>query len=185
MAKRVLDTLPRSRGAGRMPPGPRPKPPKRSGPRFTITPSVEKWIRDTILAWPGPDIGWEEVRDRVKKKYPNGVWARQSLARHEVVQKAFQAAKKRLAEEEAHRKAQEHIRITGKAPKPAKPKSGTEEYMRDRIQFLEGENRQLNDENKTLKDRFIRWQRNAFMAGITAEQLDRPVRPIDRGQANE
>jgi hypothetical protein len=185
MAKRVFDSLPRTKGAGKLPPVPRPKPPKRQTPRFIITPSIEEWIRKTILSWPHPEMDWGAVRDAVKKKYPAGVWKRQSLARHEVIQDAFRNTKVRLPAEEAKRKDEERNRMSGKAPKLVKPKSGSDEFMQDNIRFLEGRVQQLEGENGILKKQFIRWQRNAFAAGLSLEILDRPLRPTDRGQANE
>jgi hypothetical protein len=156
-----------------MPPTPRAKAAKDPSPRFTITPSVKDWIRKTILAWPGPAVTWEGIRAVVQKKYPKAVWQRQSLARHKVLQDAFRATKKRLAQEEADRKAQ------------GQTKAGSDEVAQRRIQFLEGRVQELETENERLKNQFVRWQRNAFAAGIPLAQLDRPLLPIDRGQVNE
>jgi hypothetical protein len=156
-----------------MPPTPRAKTATGSDSRFVITTAIRDWIRKTILAWPGPTVTWEGIRTVVRKKYPKGVWKRQSLARHPVLQDAFRATKKRLIQEKADRKA------TGK------PKAGADELAQRRIHFLEGRVQELETENGRLKNQFIRWQRNAFAAGITLAQLDRPLRPIDRGQVNE
>lgn len=173
MAKRILNSLPPGKGAGRMPPTPRAKATTNSDSRFVITPTVRDWIRKTILAWPGPTVTWEGIRDAVRKKYPKGLWKRQSLARYPVLQDAFRATKKRLAQEKTDRKAS------------GKPKASGDELAQRRIQFLEGRVQELETENGRLKNQFIRWQRNAFAAGITLAQLDRPLRPIDRGQVNE
>jgi hypothetical protein len=150
-----------------------------------ITPSIEDWIRKTILAWSHPEIGWDAVRDVVKKKYPGGACNRQSLAKRDVIQDAFLNTKVRLAAEEARRKEDEQNRKSGNAPKTLKPKSGSDEFMQDRIRFLEGRVEQLEAENDTLKQQFVRWLRNAFAAGVRIEVPDRPLRPTDLGQANE
>jgi predicted RNase H-like nuclease (RuvC/YqgF family) len=73
----------------------------------------------------------------------------------------------------------------GKAAKRAKPKSGTDEFYTERVTFLEGRVRKLETENDRLKRQFVRWQRNAFAAGMTMQQLDRPALRMDRGQADE
>jgi hypothetical protein len=52
--------------------------------------SIRKWIRDAILAWPGKTITWESVCETVRKKYPEAVWKRQTLAKNDELQKAFQ-----------------------------------------------------------------------------------------------
>jgi hypothetical protein len=177
MAKRIIDSLPPSKGAGRMPPSPRAKPPKDDGIRQIINRPVKEWIRATILAWPGPTIGWEEVRNVVRKKYPNGDWKRQSLARHRRIQEAFNDTKVRLIRERDEAKS--------RAGQATKPKAGSDEFLQNRIEFLEESVRKTEAENDRLKQQFVRWQRNAFAAGMTMQQLDRPALRIDRGQADE
>jgi hypothetical protein len=177
MAKRILDSLPPSKGAGRMPPSPRAKPAKDDRIRQIINRPVREWIRATILAWRGPTIEWEDVRNVVRKKYPNGDWKRQSLARHPQIQKAFNETKRRLVRERDEAKS--------RAGKPTRPKAGSDEFFQNRIEFLEGRVRELETENDRLNQQFVRWQRNAFAAGMTLQQLDRPALRIDRGQADE
>jgi hypothetical protein len=63
-----------------MPPSPWANRPKPTEPRFLVTPSTKEWLRKTILTWRGPTIEWEDVRGVVQKKYPRGIWKRQSLA---------------------------------------------------------------------------------------------------------
>lgn len=175
MAKRVLDSLPRAKGAGRLPPTPRATMTKASTSRFVITSSIRDWIRKTILAWPHPTITWDGVRDAVRKKYPKGEWKRQTLAKYPALQSAFQDTKRRLERE----------RQENKTGKRAKLKAGADEVLQERIAFLERRAREVEEENRQLKERFARWQHNAFAFGMTLQQLDRPLLPIDRGQANE
>jgi hypothetical protein len=160
-----------------MPPSPRAKPAKNEGIRQLISYSVREWIRQTILAWEGPTIEWEDVRKVVGKKYPAGEWKRQSLARHPRIQQAFNDTKRRLLRERDEAKS--------RAGKATKPKAGSDEFFQNRIEFLEGRVRKLETENDRLKQQFVRWQRNAFAAGMTDQQLDRPALRIDRGQSNE
>jgi hypothetical protein len=160
-----------------MPPSPRKKPATVKKIRQVITRSVREWIRQTILAWEGPTIEWEEVRKVVQKKYPRGDWKRQSLARHPRIQEAFNDTKRRLARERDEARS--------RAGKAIKPKAGSDEFSQNRIEFLEGRVRKLETENHRLKQQFVRWQRNAFNAGVTLEKLDTPLLAIDRGQADE
>lgn len=187
MAKRVLDSLPPAKGAGRMPPATKPRQPRIPGEedRFILTASRREWIRNVILTWSNPTIRWEEIREVVRKKYPKLILQRQSLAKHKLLQDAFTATKLRLARE---RKNAEEATLTesGKPAKPAKPQSGSEEYLNGRIQALEKKVNQLQEENTKLKQQFARWQFNAFSkGGMTMQELDKPRGRADRGQADE
>jgi hypothetical protein len=184
MAKRVIESLPRAQGAGRMPPGPRKKPTQSRDLRIVISLGPKKWLRETILAWPGPTITWEAVREALAKKYPTAVWKRQSLARHPTLQKAFESTKRRLLTEREERK-EKALLAAGKSKRKSRPKTGTDEFFQDRIAFLETRVDQLEKENAGLKQRFFRWQRNATRAGLPLERLDRDIPQIDRGQADE
>lgn len=183
MAKRILDSLPRAKGAGRMPPTPRAKVAKTQNPRFQITRSIKKWIRDTILAWPEKVITWEAVCETVRKKHPQAVWKRQTLAKNDELQKAFQDTKRRLLREREEIAAK--VQISGKTGKRSASKSGSDEFYQERIASLQARVGELEAENTSLKKQFVRWQRNAFAAGMTMQQLDRQLLPIDRGQADE
>jgi hypothetical protein len=184
MAKRILDSLPRAKGAGKMPPTPRVKVARSQTPRFLITNNIKKWIRDTILAWPEKTITWESVCATVRKKHPKAVWKRQTLAKNDDLQRAFQDTKRRLLREREAAAAAGGTggRKTARQPRSA---SGTDEFYQERIASLEKRVRELAAENGGLKEQFVRWQRNAFAAGMTLQQLNRAPLPIDRGQANE
>jgi hypothetical protein len=184
MAKRILDSLPRAKGAGRMPPTPRAKAARSQTPRFRITRSIRKWIRDTILAWPEKTITWESVGATVREKYSEAVWKRQTLAKNDELQKAFQDTKRRLLREREEAVAKART-AGGKTAKRSRPKSGSDDFYQERITSVETRVRELEMENTRLKEQFVRWQRNAFIAGMTMQQLDRPLLPIDRGQADE
>jgi hypothetical protein len=177
MAKRIIESTPR-KSPGRMPPGPRKKPGKRQAPRFFITRSVKEWICQTILAWPRPTIKWEEVREAAKKGYPDGEFNRQTLYGFKNVREAFNETKKRLAREKAER-------LKAGAAGASKPAADSDEFVQARVQFLEGRVTELEADNARLRNQFVRWQRNAFaLAGLSIEQLDRPLLPIDRGRVD-
>ncbi|MCP3476294.1 hypothetical protein NLM33_39435 [Bradyrhizobium sp. CCGUVB1N3] len=149
-----------------------------------MTRSIRKWIRTKILAWPHSTITWEAVRAEVRKKHPEAEAKRQTLAKYEELQSAFYDTKRRLLLEREQKSAKERA-AEGKPAKPGRPKAGTDEYLRNRVAFLETRVRELETENTRLKQQFVRWQRNAIGAGMTLQQLERPHRRIDRGQADE
>jgi len=183
MAKRVHEQNP-AKGAGRMPPAARPKPVRIPGApdRFVITASMRDWIRKkVILPWDKPTISWDAILDVVRKKYPKGKLQRQSLAKYEPLQKAFQATKRRLTEA---REEAEMAKLA-KLGKGSKPKSGSEEYLDRRNQELQQKVDRLERENAELKQQFARWQLNAFAAGMTMQELDRRRGRVDRGQVDE
>ncbi len=187
MAKQILDSLPPAKGAGRLPPAARPKKtrlPSAPEDRFVITAAIRDWIRAKILAWKDPVIRWDAVREVVRKKYPKAVWKRQSLAKFPELQQAFNDTKRRLLREREERQAGAKVRA-GRPAKRAKEKPGTDGFAQERIAYLEGRVRDLEVENTRLKQRFVRWQRNANRAGISLEKLDRELLGIDRGQADE
>lgn len=54
-----------------------------------------------------------------------------------------------------------------------------------RIQRLESQNQRLKSENGLLFERFIRWQYNAQLRGLSQVVLDTPLPRIDRDSAEE
>lgn len=54
-----------------------------------------------------------------------------------------------------------------------------------RIQRLESENQRLKAENGLLLERFIRWQYNAQLRGLSKVMLDTPLPRIDRDSAEK
>lgn len=184
MAKRYHDANP-VKGAGRMPPVGRPTTARvpKSPNRFVITGTMREWVRTkVILPWTGPTITWDAVLDVVRKKYPGGKLQRQSLAKYEPLQRAFQATKRRLAEERASKPQDGKA---GSPTKAAKARSGSEEYLDGRIKALETQLAKVTRENTELKSQFERWQLNAFAAGMTMQDLDRRRARADRGQVDE
>ena len=74
----------------------------------------------------------------------------------------------------------------GKPVKAVKAKTGSGRIpRRPRSKALERQVFGLQEENTKLKQQFARWQFNAFAAGMTMQELDRPRARADRGQADE
>jgi hypothetical protein len=176
MAKRIIESTPR-KNPGRMPPGPRKKPDKPQTPRFFITRSVKDWISKTILEWPHPTIGWDVIQEAAQKKYPTGKFNRQTLYGFKNVREAFNETKLRLAREKA-------ARLKAEDDGAEKPATDSDEFVQAKVRFLENQVKDLKADNKRLRNQFVRWQRNAFAAGMTIEQLDRGMLTIDRGRVD-
>ena len=175
MAKRILDSLPRAKGAGKMPPGPRKKPRARSqGLRVLIKLSTSENIRKLILAWEQPTITWEAVRAKVNLKF-RSEWTRQALSNHPKILKAFQATKKRLRDE----------RDISPKRRKSLTRDTTVPILQERVRFLEDRVIELERTVEQYQAQFARWQRNAYLAGIPLSKLDGSVQKVDRGRSDK
>jgi hypothetical protein len=175
MAKRVLESLPRAKGAGRLPPGPRKKPrPAPAGVRLVITGSVVEKIRKLILAWPHPTMTWEAVRSAVNTNF-KAEWTRQALSKHRTILKAFQATKKRLRDERAPSSSRRK-RLTRDTTVPV---------LQDRIRYLEDQLMDLEGEILEYKTQFLRIQENAYLLGVPMSKLLKSNEPGDRDRTDK
>jgi hypothetical protein len=175
MAKRILDSLPRAKGAGRMPPGPRAKSrPRAQQIRVVITRGTVDKIRSMILAWPHGKITWEAIRAAVNSKFGTE-WTRQALQAHYKIKKAYQDTKKRLRDDPDS--------------KPKSRKATTKDtvvpVLQERIRFLEDRVIELEGVIIEYQGQFVRWQRNAYLAGIPLSKLDGTVQTVDRGRSDK
>lgn len=152
--------------------------------RFTLTPSIRAWIKKEILAWDAEVFSWETVcelvRKKFRKRYPGLKINRQTLWKHKALREAFDATKVRYRNARQSNEASP----AGK-PRKSRRSSGMEEYFEEQIKSRDTRIALLEYENKSLKQQFIRWQRNAFGAGMTIEDLDEELTDIDRGQEDE
>jgi hypothetical protein len=173
MAKRILDSMPRAKGAGRMPPTPRSAPRKKSDDtRPVISRAIKQRIRLMILDWDKPRITWEAVLAETERQH-HGRWTRQALSNHKVLLKAFQDTKKRLKQEAS----------TG--PRSSKPANSSIDMMQGRIRYLQERVAELEKTVEKYKAQFIRWQVNAYNEkGLTIEMLDAPLQPNNRGRSD-
>lgn len=53
------------------------------------------------------------------------------------------------------------------------------------IDRLRAENQRLKAENDRLLERFVRWSNNSISRGVTMEQLDHPLVPVDRARTKK
>ena len=170
MAKRILDQLPPSPGAGRLPPGPRRKP--RTGKRMPITSAHEKVIRDIIEDWSRPVFFWKEVVAEVNKRFGTN-WHRQSLESKERIKKAFQAQKQSLREDAAKTRARK-----GRAGE------STAQYLQRQLREANERADRLERDLIESRARLARWQHNAYLHGLSVEMLDAPLQQNDRGRSD-
>jgi hypothetical protein len=175
MAKRVLDSLPRAKGAGKLPPGPRKKPrPVPIGMRYIISGKVVEEIRKLILAWPHPTMTWESVRSAVNTKF-KAEWTRQALSNHAPILKAFQVTKNRLrGERDASPKRRKTLTRDSTVP-----------VLQGRIRFLEDRVLELEGEIHEYRTQFLRIQQNAYLLGVSMPKLMKSTEPGDRGRSDK
>lgn len=114
--------------------------------------------------WEG-DLGWELLRGACKQAL-SMTTSRQTLARNRAIIDAFHAAKRRLKEADNDR-----------IPMP-----GSLRMASARIRKLESEVSQLREANRTLMERFVKWQYNAYARGLLERDLDCALPSIDRGR---
>ena len=106
---------------------------------------------------------WEALCEACKPRI--GVApARQTLYRFSRIKHAYQAAKDRIRNAGSEVKAPPSMRVAA-----------------ERIARLENENARLKDENRRLLEQFAVWQYNAYVRGMSDQDLHRSLPSIDRG----
>jgi hypothetical protein len=168
MAKRIFERS-KAPGAGRLPPGPRAKP--RAGKRVPITKEAENRVREIIEEWPHGTLRWEDLLPILNKEF-HGDWQRQSLAKHDKIQTAFQ------------RKKEELRQALLKDPQKSRTANSTVEYLNKQLRLLTEENADLKGRLRDQEARMARWRHNAFLHRVTVEQLDEPMQENDRGRSD-
>jgi hypothetical protein len=175
MAKRVVNSLPPSKGAGRLPPGPRKK--SRAAPqaaRILISRGTIDNIARMILAWPHPKITWEAIRAAVNSKFKTE-WTRQALEAHYKIKKAYRATKGRLRDDPDSKTKS----------RKATTKDTVIPILQERIRFLEDRIIALEGQIIVYEDQFLRWQRNAYLEGIPWSKLEGTMQTVDRGRSDK
>lgn len=127
-----------------------------------ITKKEKQIIINTINGWANNSITWQDVCDECKSFLRNKP-SRQSLSYHKEIYKAFKSKKDGIKNGKNNFKQPSSITIAVQ-----------------RIFNLEAHLKQLEDENSALKKQFVYWQYNASKHGITKQQLNEPLPPVDR-----
>lgn len=122
-------------------------------------------IEDALYSWEGV-ITWVGVCAKVEMLTGKSV-TRQTLSGNSVIKRAYDQAKSRSN------------KLIPVAPSPSSLRNAA-----DRISRLESEIAALKSENSKLIEKFLRWQYNAHIKGLTEAHLDKPLPIIDRERSD-
>ncbi|EJY9315387.1 hypothetical protein OHR71_004643, partial [Salmonella enterica] len=118
-----------------------------------------KNIKNIIQTWEEKDekLTWENLCCIIHKILKRSI-TRQTLHTHEDIVEVFKIKKKLITSKKSILKKPANLTIAAQ-----------------RIENLKIENEILRAENRMFKEQFTLWQYNAYVNGITKEQLNRPL----------
>jgi hypothetical protein len=133
-------------------------------PKIVITTDNLSYILSIINTWEGK-LTWDLLCQKVTNKLniAGGV-QRQSLSSYKKIQ-------------EAYTKRKQTLRESPTLPINSDDIDATIKYLSQRIVMLEIERDQLKSLNEAYKQRFIKWQYNAYRHGMRMTSIDND--PID------
>ena len=132
-------------------------------PKILIT---EENLEDIIMlinTWEGK-LTWDLLCSEVSQLLNIKSIERQSLANYSDIQKAFSTRKQRIKE---NSKAN---------PQP----NVTIDYLQKQVNNLKAQVQRLEEINEQYKQKFIVWQYNAYMHGMTEDKLNKPLIAVNR-----
>ena len=132
-------------------------------PKILIT---EENLEDIIMlinTWEGK-LTWDLLCSEVSQLLNIKSIERQSLANYSDIQKAFSTRKQRIKE---NSKAN---------PQP----NVTIDYLQKQVNNLKAQVQRLEEINEQYKQKFIVWQYNAYMHGVTEDKLNKPLIAVNR-----
>ncbi|VTU06284.1 Uncharacterised protein [Actinobacillus indolicus] len=132
-------------------------------PKILIT---EENLEDIIMlinTWEGK-LTWDLLCSEVSQLLNIKSIERQSLANYSDIQKAFSTRKQRIKE---NSKAN---------PQP----NVTIDYLQKQVNNLKAQVQRLEEINEQYKQKFIVWQYNAYMYGMTEDKLNKPLIAVNR-----
>lgn len=132
-------------------------------PKILIT---EENLEDIIMlinTWEGK-LTWDLLCSEVSQLLNIKSIERQSLANYSDIQKAFSTWKQRIKE---NSKAN---------PQP----NVTIDYLQKQVNNLKAQVQRLEEINEQYKQKFIVWQYNAYMHGMTEDKLNKPLIAVNR-----
>lgn len=109
------------------------------------------------------EITWQKVIESIERALLI-CYTRQALASHKVIQDAFAAARTKLALARSRTPIGRRARIDA------------------RIERYKADNDRLLKENDRLINLHVIWLYNANLHGLSEEQLNMPMPPVNRGQ---
>ena len=132
-------------------------------PKILIT---EENLEDIIMlinTWEGK-LTWDLLCSEVSQLLNIKSIERQSLANYSDIPKAFSPRKQRIKE---NSKAN---------PQP----NVTIDYLQKQVNNLKAQVQRLEEINEQYKQKFIVWQYNAYMHGMTEDKLNKPLIAVNR-----
>ena len=132
-------------------------------PKILIT---EENLEDIIMlinTWEGK-LTWDLLCSEVSQLLNIKSIERQSLANYSDIQKAFSTRKQRI-KENSKAKHQPNVTI---------------DYLQKQVNNLKAQVQRLEEINEQYKQKFIVWQYNAYMHGMTEDKLNKPLIAVNR-----
>lgn len=134
-------------------------------PKILVTNENLEEIIHLINTWEGK-LTWDLLCPKVAELLNIKSIERQSLAHYPDIQAAFS-------------KRKQNIRDKSKAdPEP----NFTMDYLQKQITSLQAQVQRLEEINERYKQQFIVWQYNAYMHGMSEDDLNKPLIAVNRQQ---
>jgi len=137
-------------------------PAPRTGSRRRLDDDAIKRVCELIGLWTNPPLTWEALTERVSEGGRVG-WTRQTLAGNVKIAEAFDRKKVDLR--------------SGKSKLPRDPALV---ILRRDIEERDAQILRLKDILRSYEERFLVMIRNASVRGISQDELEHPLIPIDR-----
>lgn len=132
-------------------------------PKILITEENLEEILLLINTWDSK-LTWDLLCHKVAELLNVRSIERQSLANYPDIQKAFSKRKQKIKEQEA----------------AIPEKNVTIDYLKKQVNNLKAQVQRLEGINDRYKKTFIIWQYNAYMKGMTENDLNKPLVAVNR-----
>ncbi|AJE08289.1 MULTISPECIES: hypothetical protein [Pasteurellaceae] len=132
-------------------------------PKILITEENLEEILLLINTWDSK-LTWDLLCHKVAELLNVRSIERQSLANYPDIQKAFSKRKQKIKEQEA----------------AIPEKNVTIDYLKKQVNNLKAQVQRLEEINDRYKKTFIIWQYNAYMKGMTENDLNKPLVAVNR-----
>ena len=132
-------------------------------PKILITEENLEEILLLINTWDSK-LTWDLLCHKVAELLNVRSIERQSLANYPDIQKAFSKRKQKKKEQEA----------------AIPEKNVTIDYLKKQVNNLKAQVQRLEEINDRYKKTFIIWQYNAYMKGMTENDLNKPLVAVNR-----
>ena len=132
-------------------------------PKILITEENLEEILLLINTWDSK-LTWDLLCHKVAELLNVRSIERQSLANYPDIQKAFSKRKQKIKEQEA----------------AIPEKNVTIDYLKKQVNNLKAQVQRLEEINDRYKKTFIIWKYNAYMKGMTENDLNKPLVAVNR-----